>query len=40
MLRAVQESPTLTERYFAALAGLIEPEDLYTSALLSHAAAS
>ncbi|MCE7002316.1 NAD(P)/FAD-dependent oxidoreductase [Kibdelosporangium philippinense] len=34
MLRVIQESPELTERYFAAAAGIIAPEDFYTEELL------
>ncbi len=35
LLRAIRGSPALTERYFAAVAGIIAPQDLYTPALMA-----
>ncbi|MEU7571992.1 MULTISPECIES: NAD(P)/FAD-dependent oxidoreductase [unclassified Micromonospora] len=35
LLRAVQDSPELTERYFSVVAGILSPEDLFTRDLLA-----
>lgn len=35
LLRAIQDSPELTERYFSVVAGILSPEDLFTRDLLA-----
>lgn len=35
LLRAIQDSPELTERYFRVVAGILSPEDLFTRDLLA-----
>jgi 2-polyprenyl-6-methoxyphenol hydroxylase-like FAD-dependent oxidoreductase len=35
LLRLIQDSPQLTERYFGVVAGILSPEELYTTDLLA-----